>query len=226
MHRSDRRTKNLQNTRDVLSLTSLLTESKDYPEYAMESFETLLDISTKIHGHLCAGQVLGVRMSMLGLRRIGIDDPKGTDRKKLYVLVEIDRCATDAIQSVTGCSLGKRSMRWKDFGIMAATFVHLETKKAVRITALESARELAKQYAPGSDKYQSQLDAYKVMPQDELFKIQEVTVNLPECDLPGRPIRKVQCEQCGDWVQDCRDLEREGKTLCRACDGQRYYQVL
>jgi formylmethanofuran dehydrogenase subunit E len=158
----------------------------------MESFDTLLDISTKIHGHICAGQVIGVRMSMLALELIGIDDPKGSDRKKLYVLVEIDRCATDAIQSVTGCSLGKRSMRWMDFGIMAATFVNLETGKAVRITAREESRELSKKYCPEvENKYQRQLAAYKVMPQEELFAIQEVRVDLPECDMPGRP-----CEGC------------------------------
>ena len=193
----------------------------------MESFDTLLDISTKIHGHICAGQVIGVRMSMLGLELIGIDDPRGADRKKLYVLVEIDRCATDAIQSVTGCSLGKRSMRWMDFGIMAATFVNLETGRAVRITAREESRELSKKYCPEIDnKYQRQLAAYKIMPTEELFTIQEVRVELNECDMPGRPVRRVQCDQCGDWVQDCREVERNGQTLCRACAGQRYYRVV
>jgi len=193
----------------------------------MESFDTLLDISTKIHGHICAGQVIGVRMSMLGLELIGIDDPKGSDRKKLYVLVEIDRCATDAIQSVTGCSLGKRSMRWMDFGIMAATFVNLKTGKAVRITAREESRELSKKYCPEiENKYQRQLAAYKVMPQEELFAIQEVRAEIPECDMPGRPMRRVQCVQCGDWVQDCREVEEDGKILCRACAGGRYYQPL
>jgi len=191
----------------------------------MDSFETLLDISTKIHGHICAGQVIGVRMSMLGLERIGIDDPKGVDRKKLYVLVEIDRCATDAIQSVTGCSLGKRSMRWMDFGIMAATFVNLETGRAVRITAREESRELSKKYYPAlANKYQQQLEAYKIMPEDELFAFQEVKADIPECDMPGRPLRRVQCDACGDYVQDCREVEQDGKTLCRACAGQRYYQ--
>jgi formylmethanofuran dehydrogenase subunit E len=193
----------------------------------MESFEKLLDISTKIHGHVCAGQVIGVRMSMLGLARIGIDDPKGADRKKLYVLVEIDRCATDAIQSVTGCSLGKRSMRWMDFGIMAATFVNLETGKAVRITAREESRELSKKYYPElGNKYQQQLEAYKIMPEDELFAFQEVQVDIPECDMPGRPMRRVQCGECGDYVQDCREVEQDGKILCRACAGERYYQVV
>src|SRR5512145_3034275 len=94
-------------------------------------FEALLSESARIHGHLCAGQVLGVRMSMLGLREIGIGDPKGSDRKSLVVFVEMDRCATDAVQSVTGCSLGKRSMKFMDYGKMAATFLNLRTQMAV-----------------------------------------------------------------------------------------------
>jgi formylmethanofuran dehydrogenase subunit E len=193
----------------------------------MESFETLLERSTAIHGHLCAGQVIGVRMSMLGLAAIGIHDPKGLDRKKLYVLVEIDRCATDAIQSVTGCSLGKRSMRWVDYGIMAATFVNLDTGKAVRIVAREESRELSKKYCPEIDnKYKQQLEAYRVMPEEELFAIEEVRVNIPQQDMPGRPLKRVQCQSCGDWVQDCRDVEQDGKLLCRGCAQGKYYSKI
>ena len=193
----------------------------------MESFEQLLAESTRIHGHICAGQVIGVRMSMAALERIGIREPKGADRKKLYVLVEIDRCATDAIQSVTGCSLGKRSLRWLDFGVMAATFVNLESNRAVRVIAREEARALSESYCPEiMDKYQRQLEAYKVMPLDELFVFQEVRVQLKDCDMPGRPLRRVQCGQCGDWVQDCREQERDGQILCRSCAGDRYYQLV
>ena len=193
----------------------------------MQSFDELLEISTAIHGHLCAGQVIGVRMAMAGLARIGIDDPRGADRKKLYVLVEIDRCATDAIQSVTGCSLGKRSLRWLDFGIMAATFVNLESGRAVRVTAREEARDLAATYCPGiTDKYRRQLEAYRLMALDELFTFQEVQVTLRDCDLPGRPLRRVQCAACGDWVQDCREVEQGDRQLCRACAGERYWSPL
>ena len=193
----------------------------------MESFEVLLERSTAIHGHLCAGQVIGVRMSMLGLAAIGIHDPKGLDRKKLYVLVEIDRCATDAIQSVTGCSLGKRSMRWVDYGIMAATFVNLDTGKAVRIVAREESRELSKKYCPEIDnKYKQQLEAYRVMPEEELFAIEEVRVNIPQQDMPGRPLKRVQCQSCGDWVQDCRDVKQDGKLLCRGCAQGKYYSKI
>lgn len=191
-----------------------------------ESFEQLLEVSTKIHGHICAGQVIGVRMTMLGLSLIGINDPKGIDRKKLYTIVEIDRCATDAIQSVTGCSLGKRSMKHVDNGVMAATFVNLENSRSVRITALEESRELSKKYCKTiEDKYQRQLEAYKIMPEEELFKVEYVKVEIPKEDLPGRPMRRVQCDKCSDWVQDGRDVAVDDKILCKGCAIGRYYTI-
>lgn len=190
-------------------------------------FSELLEESVHIHGHLCAGQVLGVRLAMLGLSLLGIDDPKGRDRKSFMVYVEIDRCASDALQSVTGCSLGKRSLRWVDYGIMAATFVHLKTGKAFRIVAREESRELSRKYCPEiEDKYERQLKAYKLMSDDELFRVQAVKVEVPASDLPGRPIRRIQCESCGDYVQDCREVERDGKLLCRACANGAYYKIL
>ncbi len=193
----------------------------------MKPFKQLLDESVKIHGHLCPGQVLGVRLSMLGLRLLGIEDPKGSDRKSLMVYVEIDRCATDAIQSVTGCSLGKRSLRWVDYGVMAATFINLRDSKAFRIVAREEARGLADKYAPDiADKYRRQLEAYKLMPDEELFSVQKVKVDIPAFDMPGRPIRRVQCSRCGDYVQDGREVETDGVILCRACAYGGYYEVI
>ncbi len=192
----------------------------------MKSFEDLLEEATRIHGHVCAGQVIGVRMCILALSYLKILDPKGADRKKLYVFVEIDRCATDAIQTVTGCSLGKRSMKWVDHGVMAATFVNLESSKAVRVTALEEARELSKGYCSDIfDKYARQLEAYKIMPEDELFRVEEVIVEIPEENLPGRPLKRVRCEECSDWVQDKRDIQVDGKILCRGCAYGRYYKL-
>ena len=110
----------------------------------MRSFEELLQESSATHGHRCAGQVLGVRMAMVGCREVEIDEPKGC--KKLIVYVEMDRCATDAIQAVTGCSLGKRTLKFLDYGKMAATFFNMETRKAMRVLAKDNARELAPLY--------------------------------------------------------------------------------
>lgn len=189
-------------------------------------FETLLEESVRIHGHLCPGQVLGVRMSMLGLRLIGIDEPKGKDRKALIVFVEMDRCATDAVQSVTGCSLGKRTLKFMDYGKMAATFFNLRTGKAVRVVAKEEARERAKEYFPDmEDKYRAQLEAYKIMPEEELFETMPVIVRLRPEDMPGRPLRRVRCDECGEFIQDMKEVYKNGKTLCRPCSEGGYYFV-
>ena len=189
-------------------------------------FEMLLQESAKLHGHLCPGQVLGVRMALLGLSAVAIDDPKGKDRKSLFVFVETDRCATDAVQAVTGCSLGKRTMKFMDYGKLAATFVNVLTGRAVRVIALDDPRDKAKSIFPDiEDKYAAQLEAYKVMPDESLFEVMEVSVEIKPEDMPGRPLRRVQCSSCGEYVQDMRDVWREGKILCKACADSAYYTI-
>ncbi len=191
----------------------------------MKSFEELLEESVERHGHLCAGQVIGVRMAMLGCRLVGIEEPKSPQfRKKLIVYVEIDRCATDAIESVTGCRMGRRTLKFKDFGINAATFVNLDTRAACRIVSTEESRDLAKKYAPDqSNKYQQQIAGYKKMPDDLLFDIQRVRVKLPEWEMPGPPRRHAVCSRCGQMVRDGRETEAGNETLCRPCAGEAYF---
>ena len=118
-------------------------------------------------------------------------------------------------------------MKFLDHGVMAATFVHLETGKSVRITALEEAREHASKYCGGiENKYARQLEAYKVMAEDELFRVEHVHVEIPQQDLPGRPMRRVKCDKCSEWVQDSRDIQDRGQTLCHGCAMGRYYTVI
>jgi len=191
----------------------------------MKSFHELLEESVERHGHLCAGQIIGVRMAMLGCSLLGIDDPKAPDfKKKLIVFVEIDRCATDAIESVTGCRMGKRTLKFKDFGINAATFVNLDTRTAYRIVSTEESRDLAKQYAPDeTNPHQQQIKGYKAMPDKMLFNIQQVKVKLPEWEMPGPPRRHAVCSRCGQMVRDGRETEFENETLCRPCAGEAYF---
>lgn len=186
--------------------------------------QKLLDESVRLHGHLCPGQVLGVRMAMLGLKEIGIADPKGADRKNLMVFVEIDRCATDAIQSVTGCSLGHRTLKFLDYGKMAATFLNLKTQKAVRILAREESREKATFLFPrAQDKYQAQVEAYQTLEDPDLFDVMEVAVKIKPQDMPGRPLRRVPCSSCGEYVQDMREVQEGGRVLCVPCARGGYY---
>jgi formylmethanofuran dehydrogenase subunit E len=143
--------------------------------WLMQSIEELLDRSASLHGHLCPGQVLGVRMAMLGCELVGIEEPNET--RDLMVYVEIDRCATDAIQAVTACKLGKRTLKYKDYGKLAATFLNLASGVAYRVAARDDSREAARRYAPeGSDKKTAQLCAYEAMPLHQLFNVVPVMV--------------------------------------------------
>ena len=185
----------------------------------MEGFKPLLQGSAAAHGHLCPGQVIGVRMALLGCRLIGLDDPHRIDQiKKLIVVVEVDRCTADAVAYVTGVKLGRRSLKYVDYGIMAATFINLETGRAFRIISTEEARDLSSVYAPEvNGKFNQQLMAYQRMPDCVLFRVQAVEVDLSEYDLPGPTRRKVVCVQCGQVVRDHREVLQEGLVLCKPC---------
>src|SRR6516164_10971606 len=187
----------------------------------MKTFDQLLRDAEVAHGHLCAGQVLGVRLAMLGLELLGIDDPHGKDRKRLITFVEIDRCATDAVGVVTGCRLGKRALKFRDWGKMAATFVDVTSGKAIRIAAKESSKALAKQLHPEiENKNQQQMIAYREMPDDDLFTTQWVKVELPPEEFPGYKGDRITCEQCGEGINFRREVLQEEKPLCRACAGE------
>jgi formylmethanofuran dehydrogenase subunit E len=191
----------------------------------MQNFETLLKSSAAVHGHLCPGQVVGVRMAMLGCDLIGLDDPSRHDQiKKLIVYVEMDRCTADAVAHVTGVKLGRRSLKFMDYGIMAATFVNLESGQVFRVLSTEEARDLACAYAPEiAEKYARQLEAYRRMPNSVLFRVQQVEVNLSEFDLPGPTRYKAACTRCGQVVRDRREVLENGNTLCKPCAEGAYF---
>jgi formylmethanofuran dehydrogenase subunit E len=190
----------------------------------MKSLDEYLREAEQAHGHLCAGQMLGVRMAMVGLEKLGIDDPRGADRKRLVTFIEIDRCATDAVMVVTGCRLGKRALKFRDWGKMAATFVDLSNGRAVRVAAKESSKSLAKEMHPEiPEKNRQQMLAYREMKEDDLFDVQWVTVNLPEEEFPGFKGKRIVCSACGEGINFRREVRREGKVLCRACAGESYY---
>ena len=191
----------------------------------VKSLDEYLRDAEHAHGHLCAGQVLGVRLAMLGLRKLAIDDPQGKDRKRLVTFVEIDRCATDAVAIVTGCRLGKRALKFRDWGKVAATFADVSTGRAIRIAAKESSKTLARQLHPEiADKNQQQMLAYRELSDDDLFTMQWVRVDLPPEEFPGYKGERVVCEVCGEGINFRKEVRRDGKVLCRACAGESYYQ--
>jgi formylmethanofuran dehydrogenase subunit E len=191
----------------------------------MKTLSEYLDLAAQTHGHLCAGQVLGVRLAMLGLRELGIDDPIA-ERKRIVTYVEIDRCVTDAVALVANCRLGKRALKFRDWGKVAATFLDLKTGRAVRIAAKESSKQAARDKFPELEKEAGQQKAYAALSDDILFDKQWVKVIVPPEDLPGFKGPRILCVQCGEGINFKREVVVDGRTLCRACAGERYYEPL
>lgn len=179
-------------------------------------------------------------MAMLALDRLGIQEPRlrylpdgslNPARKRLVTFVEIDRCATDAIGVVTGCRVGKRALKLRDFGKMAATFVDLEQKtgtdtyKGLRVVALESSKERARELYPELEKNAQQMHAYREMLDSDLFRAEWVSVKLPESEFPGYKGVRTVCAQCGEGVNFDRYVDEGGKRLCLSCadPALRYY---
>jgi formylmethanofuran dehydrogenase subunit E len=191
----------------------------------MKTLAEYLDLAAVTHGHICAGQVLGVRLAMLGLKELGIDDPIA-ERKRIVTYVEIDRCVTDAVALVANCRLGKRALKFRDWGKVAATFCDLQTGRAVRIAAKESSKQAAKELFPELAREEGQQKAYGQLPDDMLFSKEWVKVEIGPEELPGFKGPRVACAQCGEGINFKREVERDGRTLCRACAGDRYYSQL
>lgn len=193
------------------------------------ALEYMLEKAAAFHGHLCPGTVIGTRMALAGMRLIDITDPKGSQKKDMMVYVETDRCPVDAISVVTGCRISRKNLKFLDWGKVAATFVNLKSGKALRITCPDSTKDLVDNYVKGeygNDKdgrNAREVDAYKVMPDKELFIIQDVIVNVPDFD---KEKYKVKCEGCGETVNGHKEIVVEGKTMCRPCgEGKSYYHA-
>jgi formylmethanofuran dehydrogenase subunit E len=194
---------------------------------ALKSFDEYVAMAEQAHGHMCAGQILGLRLALHGLKLLELDDPLGEHRKRLITFVEIDRCATDAITVVTGCRMGKRALKFRDFGKVAATFVDLAKDRAVRVVALDSAKDRARELYPQiENRNQQQMRAYREMPDETLFTHQWVRVRVGPEDLPGYKGSKAVCGECGEGINFDRFVERDGRVLCRSCAGERYWEPL
>lgn len=177
------------------------------------SFEQDLKKAHDFHGHICTGIIFGTRIARIGLNCLAIENPD--ENKDFIVFVEADRCIADAVSAVTGCTLGKRRLKWFDYGKMAATFIDMNSQKGIRIVTAASQQ-------PPDD--MDLVSFWSSIADEDLFITEEVTVSLCPEDLPGKPSRKVTCASCGESVMDGRDLLLNDKTLCKACAHGAYYQ--
>jgi formylmethanofuran dehydrogenase subunit E len=182
----------------------------------MSDYDILFEKAKKFHGHVCAGIVLGTRLTIAGLRELGMNPHE--PNKNLIVFMEIDRCGTDAVQAITGCSLGHRSLKFRDYGKFAATFVDIGTGKAVRVAVNEKNRAKHDKLEP-----KEVLRALAESPEEEILTIQRVSVSIRDEDIPGFPRYKTKCSRCGEQIMDHREVVVENKEVCRSCAEGAYY---
>ena len=197
-----------------------------------EVLSPLLAESASRHRHLCPRQVLGVRLGLGGLRALGLIDaawrPRFSNRRKqLLALVELAGCGADGISVATDCSVGARTLWVQDFGKMGATLIDVAREIAVRVSPRTGVRDLALVYAPGArSRWQAYLEAYQVMPDEVLLQVQPVRLHRPVAEILSRPGVRVECDRCGEEIINEREVLRDGETLCRACAGGCYYDLL
>jgi formylmethanofuran dehydrogenase subunit E len=189
----------------------------------MKTLPEYLELAAVTHGHICAGQVLGVRLAMLGLRELGITDPIA-ERKRIVTYVEIDRCVTDAVALVANCRLGKRALKFRDWGKVAATFCDLQTGRAIRVAAKESSKQAARELFPDLPREEGQQKAYAQLSDEILFDTKWVKVEIKPEDLPGFKGPRVVCAECGEGINFSREVTADGRTLCRSCAGECYFR--
>jgi len=169
--------------------------------------------------------VLGARIGLAGAAALGLDIPR-TD-KQLLIFVESDGCFADGVEVATGCTMGHRTLRLEDYGKIAAVFVDVTSGRAVRVAPRLDVRERACAYAPDERRhYFAQLQAYQIMPDDELLSLQSVTLTTPVTQIVSRPVVRANCQRCGEEIINEREVITGGQILCRSCAGPGYYRPL
>ena len=175
-----------------------------------------------IEGPPRSGIILGIRMSLLAMKLLEIDEPSKYQRK-LIVGVETDRCLPDVVELVIDCRLGNRTLRFRDWGKMAATFLDLVRNRAFRVAARESVEAEAARSFGRLPRDEALKEAYTLFADGKLFKWQLAVVKFSPEDLPGYRTKRVPCERCGEGIGFRREVRKDGLRLCRACAGEAYW---
>jgi len=185
----------------------------------MTDFDILLAKAKEFHGDMCAGIVLGTRMTMIGMRELCMNPME--KNKGLVVYVEIDRCIADAIQAITRCSLGHRTLKYLPYGKFAATFININNEGAVRVSVVEKKRT----DKTGPEAMKEAVQILLNAPEADLFRVKKVHVAIHEGDMPGLPKHRARCTKCNEMILDHKEVICNGTILCGNCAGESYYTM-
>lgn len=153
-------------------------------------------------------------------------------KANLYAIAETSRCLPDAIEFLTGCTVGNGRLLIKDYSKMAASFIDLDTKRGVRviITPKFQRRDIThsrksvgfkrqRKFAELIRHHKQYAERILEAPAEELLRVQEIELLEPPAT-PRPPTKIVFCERCGESVREEKARLRNGKVLCLTCSGE------
>jgi len=182
----------------------------------------------RFHGHSCPGIAIGYRVGEIAICELL---SSRAEDEELVAIVENDSCSVDAIQVVTGCTMGKGNLIFKDHGKHAYTFMNRETGEARRISLKKDATEMGPEFSEARKKAfspsatQEDMDKYIELrdkatdhmlegPVEELFKVESVEPKFPE---EARIFKSIYCAKCGEPVAEHRARMENGEMVCIPC---------
>jgi len=192
----------------------------------IKSFED----AVTFHGHACPGLAIGYRASEIALTMFDYDPTKDED---LVCIAENDACSVDGIQFVSGCTLGKGNLIFRDYGKQVYTFIPRDGTEALRVSlktdasmdtiSPEAIRVRSKVFAGTANPEEiaiyekardDLIELYLHAPAEELFTIEKILPALPE---RARIFNSGVCSICGELVSESRSRVQDGKIVCIPC---------
>jgi len=166
------------------------------------------------HGHLCPGVVIGYRAAKHALKKLGAE--RAADEELLCITMT-DSCPVDAIQFLTGCTLGKGNLILRDYGKMVFIFLIRSN------TRLVNGIRVSLRQPPEKKKNRTKKDIAMSMlssADNTLFK----TRRLKEYAVPERAriFSSLPCAVCGERTMEPRLTVKDGKLICPECCPEAY----
>jgi len=182
--------------------------------------ERLLEKAIAFHGHFCPGLTIGFRAALIGLRDLGVQRAQD---EELVAIAETDACGLDAIQVLTGCTMGKGNLILRDWGKQVFSFGRRSDGRMVRVALRYGALSRPEDESlSDAERRAAMLDRLQQMSDEELFDVRWVDDPLPE---RARLFGTVQCSQCKEGVMESRARLRDGKPVCPQCYGPDYSRI-
>ena len=172
------------------------------------------------HGHFCPGVLIGYRAALIGLRELGVE--RAAD-EELVTIAETEACGLDAVQVLTGCTMGKGNLILRDWGKQVFTFGRRSDDKMVRVSLKQGAmRRDGDEELPDEERRARARDRMETAPDEELFDVRWVDAPMPE---RARIFCSVVCSACGESVMEARAHLRDGEPVCPECYGEVYTRL-